>query len=1377
MTQDTDLGTAAAAAAALGPEPFAGPTVVGIGASAGGLEALTALVANLPRHGGMSYVVAQHMSPQHKSMMVDLLARATALPVVEASEGQVLAPDRIYITPPNRNIEIRDGAVVLTGPYAEGPKPSVDLLFQSLAEDLGDRVVGVILSGTGSDGARGIQAIKRAGGVTVVQAPDSAKYGGMPEAALRTGRVDKVLSPERIGRELPLLAGHGWAVAGGGITAEAGSPADAEIEDGVDPDDFHHASGPYHSVISLIRQRTNVDFQQYKSGTIQRRIQRRLTANRLTRLEDYVDFLLQHPKEIERLCADILISVTSFFRDRAAFEALGQAVSEMLEHKPEREGLRVWVPGCATGEEAYSIGMVVTEELYKRGQIRPVQIFAVDIDEAALAIARRAVYPISAIEDLADDMLRKYLTRVDNVYQVDRQLRDMVVFSRQDITKDPPFSHIDIISCRNLLIYFNQELQQRILNLFAYALNPGGILFLGKSETLGTNTDGYFETVDGTHRVFVRAQGPRLPLNQLGGRAVEIGAGRTGPRPKPEAPALPVLVKMSIGEVFGPPCVVTDNNHRLLYIHGDVSPFVRLNRGKFDQDLLTLIAPDLRTTLRAVLHRAERSDRQPVSLTVKVPTDDETRTVRLSVHPLGTPSTDGAVSLRMIAFERLPDDQPGTAAAEASPDDPRVGELEHELTVTREHLQTVIQELESANEELQATNQELQSSNEELQATNEELETTNEELQSTNEELQTVNDELQAKSNELLEKATDLQNVSSGIEMPVIILDRDLRVRLFNESARALFEITQSDLGAQITQLASTIDLPDMRRKFQRVIETGVAYRADITDVGGRVYALTISPYRDSDKVIVGAVFTASNITDRVRAEASLREMTRQLNEAQRIAHVGSWRWDVASDTLTWSPELYRICGLDPDDMAVTPETALTVYHPDDRGRVRGALKAALDNRTGFGFEARVVRPGGDVRHVKVTGLCKLTAAGQPESIFGVVKDDTESINAAKLLTESHARLTSIMNTIIEGIVVIDPRGIIRLANTAISRMFGYAEPELVGQNISLLIAEPMLPDQEPATGNGAGGRRRLLGSGREVTGRRKDGTQFPIELSVGEVIDEIASGDPDNKQIYIGTMRDISARKRYEEALMLSKRDAEAASEAKSTFLAKMSHELRTPLNAILGFSEILKEQLFGPLHNDKYLRYLNDIHASGQHLLKLIDDILDISRIESGKFRIDEEIVTLPDLVRHCADQIRDVAARKAIAIELAVPEALPRLRADSRSVRQILVNLLDNAIKYTSDGGSVAIGAALMPDRGMSLTVSDTGRGMSQSAIDAAFQPFGHASTSRLTDTEGAGLGLFVAKSLAELHGGSLVIASDPGHGTEVTVRFPHHRVVRM
>lgn len=1082
--------------------------VVGIGASAGGLEALSALVSNLPQHRSITYVVAQHMSPQHKSMMVDLLSRSSRVAVVEATEGHSLEPDTIYITPPNRNIEIRDRTVVLSEPFAEGPKPSVDLLFTSLAEDNGEHTIGIVLSGTGSDGAHGIEIIKAAGGFTIVQSPESAKYGSMPEAALRTGKVDLVLAPDQVGGELAAM-----------------SSTPRELTERHSDDT---PTSTFAAVIDLIRHRTNIDFLHYKPGTIQRRIQRRVAANRLATVEDYLDFMSSNPAEIEKLCADILISVTSFFRDRDAFAALRSACLNLLERQPPRTPVRVWVPGCATGEEAYSVAIVIAECLRERRESRPVQIFAVDIDDDALAAARRGHYPASSVEAMEPTILDRYLTRVDETYQINRELRDMVVFSRQDLTKDPPFSRIDMVTCRNLLIYFNTQLQQRVIELFAYALNPGGIMFLGKSESLGPAAEGLFTTVDRTHKIFTRNPGRRVPLTHVSaGRGVDLAANKLMNRPKAEAPPLPQLVKSTIGEIYGPPSIVVDTSLRLMYMHGDVSSYLKLADGTFEQDILQLINPALRTTLMAALHRADRVDHAPVSLELKAPSDDQLRNLRITVRVMPDDGPSGG-SLRLISFETIAPEARAAAPASGTEgaNDFRVGELEQELTATREHLQTVIQELETANEELQATNEELQSSNEELQATNEELETTNEELQSTNEELETVNDELQAKSNELYHRTADLENIQSTIEASIILVDAEQRIRLFNDAAREAFVLATEEIGRPLTQVAPRFDMPDLKLRLSEVIRDGESFHADVVADEGRTLTLTINPYRVGDRGIAGAVLTLTDVSERARNERRLDELSRELRQAQRIAEIGNWRYLLRSGAMVWSEECYRIAGVNPHTYQPSLAGWIDLFHEDDRDVVRTDVETALRDKTSFGFQRRMQRHNGEVRHVRVEGRAQTSASGELEALFGVVKDVTVEVTATKLMERSHARLSKILDTIADGVGVIDTTGKLLMVNQSMCSMFGYGTKELLGQNVSMLMPEAIASEHDDyleaylRTGEG-----KIIGSSRQVDGKRADGSQFPVELFVGEVKE-----DPDTpgglaRHLFIGTMRDMSAR------------------------------------------------------------------------------------------------------------------------------------------------------------------------------------------------------------------------------------------------------------
>jgi len=1338
------------------------PLVVCIGASAGGLEALSALVANLPATGNICYVVAQHMSPQHRSMMVDLLARSSTVKVREAGDGMPLEPNILYVTPPNRNVEIRNHQIVLSDTFPEGPKPSVDLLLKSLADQVGEHAVGVVLSGSGSDGAQGVRAIKAAGGLAIAQEPSTAKYDSMPEAAIRTGSVDLILPPERIGDELVKFVR---------TPRESGGPR---------PEEYPTA---YQTIIDLIRHRTSIDFEEYKPSTIGRRIDRRLAALRIDSIEDYVDYLGSHPEEIEKLRSDILISVTSFFRDRQAFDALDRLIGEIIAAKAPEDTFRAWVPGCATGEEVYSIAILVAERLRGESVLRRVQIFAVDVDDSALAFARRAIYPASAISGLDEGLINRFFVRTgDDHYQVSKELRDCVVFSRQDITRDPPFSRLDLVSCRNLLIYFNNRLQSRVLEAFHYALNPGGVLFLGKSETVGSN-EHLFATVDRTYKLYRRAPGRRMPLSFLGeGSKPQPQTSRRPPETRVEPPPVVALMDRAFKEAYSPPpSVVVDENMRILHVHGDVSLYLRLNPGRVEQDILTMAVPELRATMRAVLHRALRSEQPKVYLDAPLPGDETGGQLRLVVRHLN--AKGNLPWLHLVTFETLSAESGagriGSVPGSGDQDqDSRIAELEHELGSTKEHLQTVIEELETANEELQATNEELQSSNEELQATNEELETTNEELQSTNEELETVNDELRAKSAELFQRTADLQNITESVEFPLVVVDTKLKARLFNGPARQLFGLKDDDVGLPAIQLATHLDIQDLRRRIAEVIETGVPHRGEVKADNGRFYQLAVVPYVDPLKGNSGAILSLVDITERAQMQRVLGQLNSQFSEAQRISHVGSWRLLTDTKEVIWSDEVYRICGRDAGAALLTRDQWIEVFHPEDREDVRRAFDRAELTGESFSFKYRVLRPDGDIRHVWVEGLGEHDDQGTLTALFGVLRDITESVRAAKLLTDSHTRMATVLDTIVDGIIVINTAGRILMANRAVHKMFGYSydDENLNGQKINILMTDAdHRHHDEYIDSYLKTGKRRIIGLSRDVIGRRRDGTTFPLELSIGEIFDEVMTGDTDERRAFIGTLRDISARKLYEEALLTAKRTAEAASDAKSTFLAQMSHELRTPLNAIIGFSEIIKDEMLGKVQPLKYRQYASDIFGSGQHLLRIINDILDLSRIEAGKLKIENDIVDIDEISRNSVTLLEQTIQQKHLRLEMFLNNDRIKLRADDRAIRQIVINLLSNAVKFTGDGGAISIRAGRTRAGELTLSITDTGIGMSEDDINWALQPFGRSNSNRAKKHEGTGLGLVITKSLVELHGGILNLESEPGRGTRVTARFPASRVI--
>lgn len=808
--------------------------VIGLGASAGGLEALRQLLEALEPELPAALVVAQHMDPKHPSLLRELLGRSTRLPVEEVRAGGLPVPGTIYVTPPGYNITLEGGVFRLEAVSHIGPKPSVDQFFTSLADSAGENAVGVVLSGTGSDGALGIRAIKAAGGITFCQDEESAKYNGMPRAAMETGLVDMVLPPAQIASELMMLSRNPSARVSLATT---------------------NVKSTLEQLFQVLLEHTEADFSQYKLSTLQRRIQRRMTVRKVESLEEYLALLKTSAQEAELLFKDILISVTSFFRDGEAFAVLEKQLVGMVAAHGDDDPVRVWVPGCATGEEAYTIAILLDKVMRHAGRAMSYQVFASDIDVDALAHARRAVYLPNSVREVPQEVLEQYFLHKDDTYTVIKRVRERVVFARQDLVRSPPFSRLDVISCRNLLIYFNNALQQRIIPLFHYVLRPGGLLLLGKAESVGQFVD-LFEAVDKRLRLYRKLTTVNsYPIEFVGsafGRKSALSMKTAAVEEEDGQAGLERRLQMAVLEHLVPACVVVDERGDVLHLQGDLSLFLSLPKGRMDVGIGQLARDELKIDVRALLHKARR---EGFVSGPRVTLRDEARLWLVSVHVVPLPAQPNEARLYGVCFQAEPVDE----QAEALPEGQeaamgmRVKELAQELQATREHLQTTIEELETSNEELQSTNEELQSANEELQSANEELETANEELQSTNEELSTVNEELQIKSSELSLVNSDLEGVLTNLGRPLLVLDNRLRISRASRLAREMFGLRQSDLGQSIASFAATSHLPELRGPLLQVLDDARP-RSLVLSMGGVSFRLTLSPNHSESGQVMGVV-------------------------------------------------------------------------------------------------------------------------------------------------------------------------------------------------------------------------------------------------------------------------------------------------------------------------------------------------------------------------------------------------------------------------------------------------------------------------------------------------------------------------------------------
>jgi two-component system CheB/CheR fusion protein len=873
--------------------------IVGLGASAGGLAAIEAFFGAMPadKESGMAFVVVQHLDPDHKSILMDLVKHYTKMPVCKVEDGMKVQPNCAYIIPPNRDMAFLKGKLHLLEPSApRGLRLPIDYFFRSLAQDQHERAICIVLSGTGTDGTMGLKAIKAEGGMAMAQAPESAAYDGMPRSAIGTGLVDFILPPDKMPDQLIAYVEHAFG--------HRPKPI-------ISPDD---SDGSLQKVFILLRAQTGHDFSLYKQNNIHRRIERRMAVAQIDRLEDYVSYLRQIPLEVEMLFRELLIGVTNFFRDPPAFESLQEHVIRHLFAGSPGESVRIWVPGCSTGEEAYSLAILIREYLDELKQNYRVQIFATDIDAYAVEKARAGAYPNSISADVSPERLARFFAQDPNggSYHISKSIRDLVVFAEQDALKDPPFSRLDLISCRNLLIYLGGEAQKKILPLFHYALNQDRYLFLGNSETIGEFMN-LFAGVDSKWKIYQRkgvvtpraAIAPYMPpLAAEGtvGRASSAGAAvhQGGARD---------LAEQVLLEAYVPASVLINADFDVLYIHGRTGKYLEPAAGDASLNLLHMAREGLRMELTAAARKA-LTQQAPVRYEgLQVKSNGDTSVVNLIVQPVTKP--EAARGLLMVIFEDVtPADHPAVEAAVEpfSEQKQRLLTLERELRTKSEYLQTIIEELETTNEELKSTNEELQSSNEELQSTNEELETSKEELQSVNEELVTVNTELQKKIEELSRTNNDMNNLMASTNIGTLFLDHQLRIQRFTPATARVINLIQTDIGRPVSDIVSRFKGYDrLVTDVRAVLETLIPKETEVQTQEGQWYAMRIQPYRTLENVIEGAVLTFVEITEQKELHMALRENEEKLSALFQILPVGVSVLDAKGKIVYVNPALEKM--------------------------------------------------------------------------------------------------------------------------------------------------------------------------------------------------------------------------------------------------------------------------------------------------------------------------------------------------------------------------------------------------------------------------------------------------------------------------------------
>lgn len=968
--------------------------IVAIGSSAGGLEALQDFFAKLPPDSGIGFVVVTHVRPGRESMLPDLLGAVTRMQVIPVGDNTPLVPNQIVVA---RDSLLKvSGGVVRPIPPEAGPEAiyhPIDHFFRSLAEDQKEHAIGIVLSGSGNDGALGVKAIKAVGGMVMAQAPASARYPSMPESAIATHLADYVLSPSELPAALldycrgPYLQ----------LIRRTEAPALPE--------------NAIQSILVRLRAHSGQDFTCYKSSTMSRRIQRRMTVHHITEPTAYLGFLRENPHEMDTLIEELLISVTSFFRDPDAWKALMEkALPQLLRERKEDQQLRVWVPGCATGEEAYSVAILLEEAKLKVERNYSVQVFATDIDERAIEVARAGTYPEGISADVSSERLKMFFTSQDGAYRVNKSLRDNLVFAQQNMISDPPFTKMDMIVCRNVLIYLDVGAQQHILPNFHYALRPGGFLFLGSAESLGEASD-LFEAVDAKHKILRRRDVAKPIHPVLGGTPTRRHVG--GPHEPEEAGGKGQLrftrrVEQLLLERFVPCSILVDDSGTILHVQGRSGMFLEPEQGPPRNNILEMAREGLGPVLAGAMRQARMEKREMVRTSIRVQTNGHHVFADLNVIPLSEP--EPMKGLLLLTLRPTPSPTPQTEAAATEPaaqeESDRL-ELERELQRTRDNLQSTVEELETSNEELKSANEELQSTNEELQSTNEELETSKEEMQSLNEELSTVNSELQAKMDSLSRINDDMNNLLNSMQVATIFLDTKLRVKRYTEQARQVIRLINSDIGRPLSDLTSSLRYDSLLEDCQQVLANLVPLEKEVQNTAGRWYLVRLMPYRTAENVIEGLVMTIIDI-DRTKTG----ELALQVSQDRYRALLTA-----SSEVLyRMSPDWSEMRQLNSRGFLARTDTPsrtwLEDYIPaEEQPRVVAAFGQAIQAKSVFQLEHRVRRQDGSIGWTSSRAIPVLDESREIVEWFGAASDIGARKRAEEDLRQSEERYRTLFES------------------------------------------------------------------------------------------------------------------------------------------------------------------------------------------------------------------------------------------------------------------------------------------------------------------------------------------------------------------------------
>jgi two-component system CheB/CheR fusion protein len=1338
--------------------------IVAIGASAGGVQALQTFFANLPENPNAAFIVILHQLPDSGNRLAEVLQRQTSLPINVIEDGITISKNNAYVQPSHTYLNIKDHRLYLSDFPTEGLPHPITHFFQSLALEYNEQAIGILLSGSGSDGSEGLKNISRAGGIALVQCPDSAQFQGMPSSAITSGLVDEILSPVELAEvvyDITHLGGH-----------ERIYPQPPNLL----------TTEQLGQILSILVKKEQTDFSQYKTTTLNRRIGHRFALSRLGSMESYIRFLSKNNEEQKKLCQDILIGATRFFRDPEAWKIIAQNVlPELINKLTAEDQLRIWVSACSTGEEAYTIAILVDEAIRNSEKAINYKIFATDLDTQALEVASRGIYPEAIANDISAARLKRYFTYDNSCFRVKRSLREMLIFSPHDLTTNPGFSHMSLISCRNVLIYMQPQLQQRVLQLLHFSLKPQGILFLGDTESLG-ELEQEFMPLNTQWKIYSKRRDIKLSLTQLVTRQpaiVRTSMSSIVPN-KFNLPRFEQLLEEIFKQSFESrliTCVLVNRDNRLIHVFYNTADLLEISLGEVDLEITKIIHPDLKLPLATSLHRAKRNQEPVLYSGIKINRNHQSEMVRLKIghNPELESLEDYFIVLLEVENPPIQSQQLPVRYEIESEAAQRILELEHELQQTRENLQAVVEELETFNEEQQAMNEELLASNEELQSTNEEL-------QSANEELYTVNAEYQSKIDQLTRLTDDVDNLLRSTDIGVLFLDLNLKICRLTPAVTQAINIRPTDINRSIFDFTNNLDCPNLMELLKQVLTTQQPLEREVTLLTtGEHLLMRIHSYLREDNSCDGVVLTFVNINDIKTIQQRLEHTNNRLENLYESSPVGLFLIDDQFRFLRVNSVLAEM-----NNRSVEEHLGKTV------SEVTPQFSEQL-----IPFFRQVIETGKPVKNVEIEG----TKPSEPDTkgywlatyyplqmndgeqaIGGIMVDISAEKKAIKELEESRNLIHQITESSPGIILIVDLESeLISYVNSCVRELLGYPPDEVKNKGMDFFedIFHPEDIERVKRHYREFKNRDDRQPIELEYRMRHKDGTWHWF-LSREVVFRRTETGEPIE---VLGINTDINDRKKAELELeqlnqtleqRVSDRTQELveANRAKTDFLNLVTHELRTPLNIIMGFA-----QLLGRCDNldSSQQQQIKLIFNNGQQLLKLINELLDLGKIEANRMELNLNWFDLYRLIDLLEQMFQVDAQRKGLEFSVVLDPQVPQqIKTDERKLRQILVNLITNAIKFT-DAGQISL-RVNVDSTSLRFEIEDTGRGIPSEELEHLFEPFVQGEAGRRSH-QGSGLGLAICRYFIEMMDGEIRVNSIVGSGTTFDFSIPINSPVEI